>query len=43
MKNEIFDLRLQDVGGAELPYLFFEGKASAPQMVFMHATGFLPC
>lgn len=42
MQNEIFDLQFQDVGGAQLPYLFFEGKASAPQMLFVHATGFLP-
>ncbi len=38
----MFELNLQDVGGAEFPYLFFEADTSAPQMLFMHATGFLP-
>ena len=38
----MLELRFQDVGGAGLPYLFFEAAASAPQMMFMHATGFLP-
>lgn len=42
MKDYPFDLRFQDVGGAELPYLFFAGESSAGQMIFMHATGFLP-
>jgi lipase len=42
MKKEIFELKFQDVGGVELPYVFFEGETSAPQMVFVHATGFLP-
>ncbi|MGV8057931.1 MAG: alpha/beta fold hydrolase [Smithellaceae bacterium] len=41
-KNEMLALRKQDVGGAELPSLFFTGDAAAPQMVFLHATGFLP-
>ncbi len=40
--NKIEELRIQDVDGAGLPYLFFEAEASAPQMLFMHATGFLP-
>ena len=31
---------MQDVGGAELPYLYYEGEA--PQILFAHATGFLP-
>lgn len=38
----MFELRIQDVGDAGLPYLLFESEASAPQMLFMHATGFLP-
>jgi len=38
----MLELRIQDIGGARLPYLFFESEASAPQMLFMHATGFLP-
>lgn len=38
----MFDLRVQDIDGAGLPYLFFEATASARQMVFIHATGFLP-
>lgn len=42
MKDETLKLRLQDVGDAELPYLFFAGEADAPQMLFVHATGFLP-
>ena len=42
MKSKMPELRSQDVGGAELPYLFFEGEASAPPMVFIHATGFMP-
>lgn len=36
------ELRVQDIDGVRLPYLFFESAASAPQMIFMHATGFLP-
>jgi len=40
IKTEIPDLKMQDVGGADLPYLFYEG--STPQIVFAHATGFLP-
>ena len=31
---------MQDVGGAELPYLFYAGGPR--QMLFVHATGFLP-
>ena len=31
---------MQDVGGAELPYLYYEG--GTPQILFAHATGFLP-
>lgn len=38
----MLELRTQDVGDAGLPYLFFEAETSAPQMVYMHATGFLP-
>ena len=40
MKKEIPQLQKQDVGGAELPYLFYEGGAR--QILFAHATGFLP-
>jgi lipase len=36
------ELRMQDIDGVRLPYLFFKSKASAPHMIFMHATGFLP-
>jgi lipase len=39
-KREIPELKLQDVGGAELPYLYYEGNN--PQILFAHATGFLP-
>jgi pimeloyl-ACP methyl ester carboxylesterase len=42
MKDEMLELQFQDVGGAQLPYLYFGGDASAPTMVFVHATGFLP-
>ena len=42
MKNEMKELQLQDVGGAEMPYLYFKGEPSAANMVFVHATGFLP-
>ena len=31
---------MQDVGGGELPYLYYGGGAR--QMLFLHATGFLP-
>ena len=31
---------MQNVGGAELPYLYYEGEA--PPILFAHATGFLP-
>ncbi|MBN1471538.1 MAG: alpha/beta hydrolase [Syntrophaceae bacterium] len=34
------ELQIHDVGGAELPYLYYEGEA--PQILFAHATGFLP-
>lgn len=40
LKKEIPDLKMQDVGGADLPYLYYEG--GIPQIVFAHATGFLP-
>jgi pimeloyl-ACP methyl ester carboxylesterase len=39
-KKEMPDLKMQDVGGADLPYLYYEGEAS--QILFAHATGFLP-
>jgi lipase len=39
-KREIPPLKRQDVGGAQLPYLYYEGDASP--MLFVHATGFLP-
>jgi len=37
---EIPDLKMQDVGGAKLPYLHYDGGASP--IIFVHATGFLP-
>ena len=37
---EIPDLKMQDVGGAQLPYLHYDGGAS--QIIFVHATGFMP-
>jgi pimeloyl-ACP methyl ester carboxylesterase len=40
LKKEIPELKMQDVGGADLPYLYYEGET--PQIVFAHATGFLP-
>src|SRR4030042_408942 len=40
LKKEIPGLKMQDVGGADLPYLYYEG--STPQFLFAHATGFLP-
>lgn len=44
MKNtrsiDIPDLKTHDIGGAHLPYLYYEGEA--PQILFAHATGFLP-
>jgi lipase len=39
-KKEMPDLKMQDVGGADLPYLYYEGEASS--ILFAHATGFLP-
>ena len=39
-KKEMLDLKMQDVGGADLPYLYYKGEAS--QILFAHATGFLP-
>lgn len=39
-KREIPTLKMHDVGGARLPYLYYEGEA--PQILFAHATGFLP-
>jgi lipase len=41
-KDKMLELNFQDVGGVQLPYLFFESETSASPMVFMHATGFLP-
>lgn len=38
--KEIPPLKIQDVGGAELPYLYYAGEASP--ILFVHATGFLP-
>lgn len=40
MRVGIPDLKMQDVGGAELPYLHYEGGPS--QIIFVHATGFMP-
>ena len=40
MTIQIPDLKHQDVGGAELPYLYYEGGDH--QILFAHATGFLP-
>jgi lipase len=40
MEIEIPDLKMQDVGGAELPYLHYGGGTS--QIIFVHATGFMP-
>lgn len=40
IKTDMPDLKMQDVGGADLPYLYYEGEP--PQIVFAHATGFLP-
>ena len=37
---DIPDIKRVDVGGASLPYLHYKGGSS--QIVFMHATGFLP-
>jgi len=37
---DIPDLKTHDIGGAHLPYLYYEGEA--PQILFAHATGFLP-
>lgn len=39
-KRGIPPLKIHDIGGAELPYLYYEGEA--PQVLFAHATGFLP-
>jgi len=38
IKREIPPLKIHDAGGAELPYLYYEGVA--PQIFFAHATGF---
>lgn len=38
--REIPELKIHDIGGVELPYLYYEGQA--PQILFAHATGFLP-
>lgn len=40
MKQEIPALKYQDVGGAELPYLYYPGGEK--KILFCHATGFLP-
>jgi pimeloyl-ACP methyl ester carboxylesterase len=40
VSREIPSLKIYDVGGAQLPYLYYEGDA--PQILFVHATGFLP-
>jgi Predicted hydrolases or acyltransferases (alpha/beta hydrolase superfamily) len=40
MGIEIPDLKMQEVGGAQLPYLYYEGGTS--QIIFVHATGFMP-
>jgi len=40
MSIEALELKTQDVGGADLSYLYYEG--SKKQMLFAHATGFLP-
>ena len=40
MKKEIPELKHADVGGAELPYLYYPGGKA--HMLFAHATGFLP-
>lgn len=39
-KREIPPLKMHDVGGVQLPYLYYDGDA--PQILFAHATGFLP-
>ena len=38
--REIPPLEMYDVGGAQLPYLYYAGET--PQILFAHATGFLP-
>lgn len=40
VKRDIPSLNIHDVGGAELPYLYYEGEA--PKLLFAHATGFMP-
>lgn len=40
MQMEIPELSGENIGEVELPYLFYEGGPS--QIVFVHATGFLP-
>ncbi|HPD56255.1 MAG TPA: alpha/beta hydrolase [Smithellaceae bacterium] len=40
IKEGIPELKKQDVGGAELPYLYYEGDG--PALLLAHATGFLP-
>ncbi|HQL98779.1 MAG TPA: alpha/beta hydrolase, partial [Smithella sp.] len=37
---DIPSLNHHDIGGAHLPYLYYEGET--PQILFAHATGFLP-
>jgi len=41
-KHEMMKLRLQNIGEAEFPYLFFKGEVSPPHLIFMHGTGFIP-
>ncbi len=40
IKDGIPELKKQDVGGAELPYLYYDGEG--PALLLAHATGFLP-
>lgn len=40
MKSEALELKTQDVGGADLSYLYYQGGKY--QLLFAHATGFLP-
>ncbi len=40
VKKEIPELKHQNVGGAELPYLYYPGGEK--KILFAHATGFLP-
>jgi lipase len=40
MKIQIPELKMQNVGGARLPYLHYEGDTTP--IIFVHATGFMP-